>query len=94
MIKTITIKDGWYWSAGRTYGWLDEFSPEAVGLNRDLFNSEKIIVTVKGKKGGAFKYEIDSQKGLEFIKKYSAHTLIQGVKIGFIPRELMTKIEE
>ena len=87
VVKSITIKKGWYWSAGTTYGWTGEYSPEGVGLNRDLFDSDKIIVTVKGQK-----YELDSKKGLEFIQRYRAHKVIGTTKVGFIPREFMTKL--
>ena len=89
MIKEITIKKGWYYSAGRTYGWTGEHEPEGVGLNRDLFDADTIIVTVKGQK-----YKLDAKKGLEFIKRYKAHTTIGNNKIGFIPRTFMEKIED
>lgn len=87
MTKEITIKKGWYWSAGTTYGWTGEYSPEGVGLNRDLFESDQIIVKIKGER-----YQLDSKKGLEFIRRYKAHKMLGTTKVGFIPRELMTKI--
>lgn len=88
-IKKITIKNGWYWSAGRKYGWTAMYAPEGVGLNRELFDdSDKIHVKVKDQV-----YELDTQIGLDFIKSRKAHDKIGGNKIGYIPRELMTKIE-
>jgi hypothetical protein len=92
MTKSITIKDGWYWSAGHTYGWTSEYHPEGVGLNRDLFDSDTIIVTVLNKSGNGTKYELDSKKGLEFIRSHHAFKTIGTVKVGFIPRELMKEI--
>ena len=87
MTKEIKIKKGWYYSAGRTYGWTYKYAPEGVGLNRELFDSDKIIVDVKGQK-----YELDSKEGLEFIRKHKAFKMIGTAKVGFVPRELMKKL--
>ncbi len=87
MTKEITIKEGWYWSAGDHYWNCEENSREGVGLNRDLFNSEKIIVTVKGEK-----YELNSEQGLNFIRSHKAFKTIGTTKVGFVPRTLLKKL--
>ena len=92
MIKSITIEKGWYRTVGKKYGWLDEHSMEGVGLNRELFNGDKIIVTVKGKNGAEMKYELDAQIGLNFIKQYKSFEMIGGNKVGYVPRSLMKEI--
>ena len=93
MTKSVTIEKGWYRSVGKRYGWLDEHSMEGVGLNRELFLGDTILVTVKGKNGTKEEYELDTEKGLEFIKQYKSFETIGGNKIGYVPRSLMTEIQ-
>jgi hypothetical protein len=92
MTKEITIKEGWYWSAGDTYWDCMTDSREGVGLNRDLFDSEKIIVTVMSKSGKGMKYELDSKVGLEWIRSHRSFKTIGTTKVGFVPRTLMKEI--
>jgi mRNA-degrading endonuclease HigB of HigAB toxin-antitoxin module len=87
MTKEITIKEGWYWSVGTNYWDCKENSREGIGLNRDLFDSEKILVTVKG-----HKYELDSKTGLDFIREHKSFKNIGTVKVGFVPRSLMKEL--
>lgn len=91
--KSITIEKGWYRTVGKKYGWLGEHSMEGVGLNRELFNSDKIVVTIKGKNGFREKYELDSEVGLAFIKQYKSFEMIGSNKIGYVPRSLMLEVE-
>ena len=88
-IKEIEIKNGWYWSVGGRYNWLDNHSRDGIGLNRELFNdSDKIHITVKG-----VKYELDTEEGRAFIKEHKSFETIGGAKIGYVPRSLMKEIE-
>lgn len=92
MTKSITIEKGWYRTVGRKFGWGEEHSVEGVGLHRELFNGDKILVTVKGKNGTKMKYELDAEVGLDFIKRYKSFEMIGGNKVGYVPRSLMTEI--
>lgn len=93
MTKSVTIEKGWYRTVGRKFGWLEEHSMEGVGLHRELFNGDKILITVKGKNGAKQHYELDSEVGMEFIKKYKSFEMIGGNKIGFVPRSLLTEVQ-
>lgn len=94
-IKEVTIEKGWYYSAGRGQWDTEENSVEGVGLNRDLFDdSDTIIVKVKSKGGTVTKYELDTKKGLDFIRANKSFKNIGTVKVGFVPRTLMREYEE
>lgn len=89
-IKRVTIEKGWYFTVGSTYGWTAEHSLEGVGLNKQLFvDSDVIHVTVKGKNGGKMRYELDTEKGREFINRYNSYEMIGSTKVGYVPRTLL-----
>ena len=94
-IKEVTIEKGWFYSAGRGNWDCEEHSTEGIGLNRDLFNdSDIIIVKVKSKGGTIMKYELETQKALDFIRANKSHKTLGTVKVGFVPRSLMKEYEE
>lgn len=91
--KEVTIKNGWYWSAGTQYWDCVSNSREGVGLNRELFDgSDTIIVKMKGKSGGTMTYELDTATGLEFIREHKSFKTIGTAKVGFVPRSLMREV--
>lgn len=82
--KEIEIVKGWYWTAGRQYGWADTYEMEGVGLNRELFESDRILVTVKG-----IVYEVDTEEAKAFIKRYNSHNKLGDTKVGYISKSIM-----
>lgn len=92
MTKSITIEKGWYRTVGKKFGWGDEHSMEGIGLHRELFNGDKILITVKGKNGSKEHYELDAEEGMAFIKQYKSFEMIGGNKVGYVPRSLLKEI--
>lgn len=89
LIGTVTIKKGWYRTAGRTYGWeLSGLLPEGVGINREtLYSYDELIITVNGEK-----YRLDTTEAIEFIRKHGSHeTMTGGTRIGIVSRSLLKK---
>lgn len=92
--KSVTIKKGWYWTAGKTYHWGPEVSTIGVGLNRVLFSdSDEIRVTVVEKDGTKNIYLLDTKVGLEFIRKNKSHKKFTRSLVGFVPKSLLSKVE-
>lgn len=85
--KRLEIQKGWYRSVGRKYGWTDEHSSEGVGIEREYFNCDELIVVVNKEE-----YRVDPKVALEHIRKYKSHDNIGVNRIGYIPRTLMEKI--
>jgi len=84
-IREVVIAKGWYFTVGRRFGWVDDgYEIHGVGLNRELFKSEMIVVTVNKKK-----YAVDTKEARDFIRKYDAHEVINGAKVGYISKSLM-----
>jgi len=84
-IREVEIVKGWYFSVGKRFEWIDDgYEMWGVGLDRALFNSNMIIVTVDGRK-----YTVDTKEARDFIRKYNSHEELQGAKIGYISKSIM-----
>lgn len=89
-VKKVTIKKGWYYTAGNKYKWAPPHSMEGVGINRKLFiDSDEIQVTVITKGGHRDVYILDTKEGLKFIREYKSHKIYRDSLVGFVPRSLM-----
>lgn len=87
--EKIIIEKGWYWSAGRKWGWdKDGVGPAGVGISKYLLqNNKTLTVEVEGKD-----YELDCEKARNFINKYKSAETRFGTTIGIIARDLLVKI--
>lgn len=85
----ITIKKGWFWSAGTKYGWTkDGFETKGVGIDkRILQNNKEIEIEISGQT-----YALDCDKAREFINKYKAgQTMPGGTMIGIVSASILQK---
>lgn len=87
MKRELTINKGWYFSVGKRFGWDNEHSTEGVGIERRYFDCSELLVTVED-----IQYRVNPEEALEHIRKYKAHEVLAGNKIGYIPRSLMQKV--
>lgn len=89
---TITIKKGFFWSAGTRYGWTkDGFETKGVGIDKRVLQGNKEIkVEISGQE-----YTLDCDKAREFINKYKAsQTMPGGTVIGIVSASILEKISE
>lgn len=88
-MEKLTIKKGWYRSAGIKYGWIHSgYEPEGVGINREALNGDKLQVNVSG-----FSYVVDCAEAIAFVKRWKSHYKTDGgTKIGVISKSIMKKI--
>lgn len=89
-MNRLTIKSGWYWSAGIKYGWKkDGVNPQGIGISKEMLQKNKeLIVEVDHQE-----YTLDCERARAFVNKYqSAQTMPGGTIIGIISRDLLEKI--
>ena len=87
----ITIKKGFFWSAGTKYGWTnDDYQTRGVGIEKSILqNNKKIIVEILGQE-----YTLDCDKAREFINKYKASQVMSGgTTVGIVSASLLEKID-
>ena len=88
-MKKLTINKGWYFTAGKRYGWRnDGISEIGIGIARNWITDNKaIIVNVEGQD-----YHLDCEVARAFINKYKCYEEIGNVVIGYVSKELLTKL--
>lgn len=84
-MEKLTIKNGWFYSAGLMYGWKkDGFDVCGVGIEKKYFAQPELELDVLG-----VSYTLDTVKGREFINKYKSHKKMRGVHIGVVSKSLL-----
>jgi len=83
-MKTLKIRNGFFYGAGSTYKWKDDYHTFGVGIARPYFDEKEIIVEV-----AKHKYKLDMAKAMKFVKKYRAIRMIKGTKIGIVSKDLL-----
>jgi len=86
----VTIKKGWYWSAGDKFHWVDDgYSKSGVGIEKGILqNNKEIEVEVNHTL-----YKLDCDKAREFINKYkSAQNMPGGTVLGIITSDLFQQV--
>ena len=85
-MKRITIKKGWFRSAGYQYKWMFEgYDVLGVGIIKEsLKDGEKIIVNVLEKD-----YELDCSEAIKFINKFGSNMLVRSGVVGIVSKSLL-----
>lgn len=89
-MKKLVIQKGFYFSAGRQYNWVkDGIDPVGVGVERRWFTDDELLIEVDN-----IEYVCNTKQALEFINKYKSFEIRKGLKIGYIPKSLLVKVEK
>lgn len=84
-MERVTIKKGFYWSAGHKYKWTGKYDANGFGIAMDILrNSSEIEVVVSGKF-----YTLDCQQAICFIKTYKSVEKYQGKNVGILTKTLL-----
>lgn len=86
-LKKLTIRNGWYWSAGKKFGWSDNYAVPGVGIARSWFDEDDFLVGI-----GESTYKVNSQEAIDFIRKHKSHERKGKINIGYISQDLMHKV--
>jgi hypothetical protein len=90
-MKKVTIKKGWFFSAGYIYHWhkVDRnIHPHAVGIDMAIIKSNDVIqVVVKDKQ-----YTLNCADALAFIRKWQSYKWIKEKCIGIVSQSLLQEI--
>ena len=88
-MKKLIIHKGWYWSAGKRFGWREDgISDTGIGIGKQWLTDNKAIIVNVDK----VDYHLDCEQALAFINKYKCYEDIGNTRIGYIPKELLTKL--
>lgn len=90
-MKRLTINKSFYYTCGKRWGWkADNVSEVGVGIAKPWLKENKaILVNVDGED-----YHLDCEQALEFIKKYKCYEDIGEVRVGYVSKDLLKKIEK
>lgn len=91
-IKKVTIRKGWFWSAGYVYGWtrVDRtINPNAVGIDMEILRAHPTI-RVKVNKDV---FDLDCPQAIDFVKKYQSYKWIKNKCIGIVSRSILLPYE-
>lgn len=89
-MKKLTIEKSFYYTAGKRYGWkADGISEVGVGIAKPWLTENKAIIVNVDKQD----YHLDCEQALEFIKKYKCYEDIGGVRVGYVSKDLLKKVE-
>lgn len=92
-MKKVTIRKGWYWSAGHKYGWTKKEGKlaQAVGVDMALLKTnEKVVVRVMPK-GETF--IINCAEAIDFIRQYQSYKWIKEKCIGIVSKSILVPHE-
>lgn len=89
MTEKIVIRKGFYWSAGRKFGWKESGNDVAgVGIAKSILQSNKeIILEIDGKD-----YKLECEKARNFVNRYKAAENHNGTWIGIISKSLLQRV--
>lgn len=88
---TVNIKKSWFYSAGRTYKWVDEgYDIRGVGIEVGLIknNSELEIVVDK------VKYHLLCDDAITFIRRFNSIFNANGTRVAIVSKSLLKTISE
>jgi hypothetical protein len=89
-VNKVEIKKGWYYTAGRKFGWLnDGLDMAGVGINQSfLKDCDELHISV----AGAI-YRVSCEQVREFVRKYkSAERMPGGSLIGIVSKSILEEI--
>ena len=72
-----------FFSAGKQYGWGEEYNSVGLGIRMNLVMGEGILYLTVGDSEKV--YRIDKAKGREIVKKYNSYHDAKGTRLAVIP---------
>lgn len=86
---TYVSKKGWYWSVGDRYWKGSGNERTGLGIESSLLKNNSFLEIYVGQK----KYSLDCQLAVDFINKYHSYEDLKGVRLGYVPKNLLEVIE-